>query len=102
MVASIPLAIAGLMLLTLEQAIFAEVESIAPEHNGFVNANRVDTDIVSPSSIQTWTLTTRADWEQGCSDPKKLDRNDSSSRICPKGETQCQSDGHSHRSSRPG
>ena len=38
-----------------------------------------------------------------CSDPQKLDRYDSSSRIClEKGETGCQSDEHSHRSSRPG
>ena len=38
----------------------------------------------------------------GCSDPQKLDRYDSSSRICPKGETECQSDEGSRRSSRPG
>jgi hypothetical protein len=39
----------------------------------------------------------------GCSDPRKLDRYDSSNRICQKkGETGCQSDEHSHQSSRPG
>ena len=36
-----------------------------------------------------------------CTDPQKLDRSDSSHRICPKGEIQWQSDGNSHRSSRP-
>jgi hypothetical protein len=40
---------------------------------------------------------------KGCSDPRKLDRYDSSNRICQKkGETGCQSDEHSHQSSRPG
>jgi len=38
----------------------------------------------------------------GCSDPQKLDRCDSSSRISPKkGDTRCQSEEHTHRSSRP-
>jgi len=40
--------------------------------------------------------------DTACSDPQNLDRYDSSSRICPKGETQCQSDERSRRSSRPG
>jgi hypothetical protein len=36
-----------------------------------------------------------------CTDPRKLDRYDSSHRICPKGETQWENDGSSHPSSRP-
>ncbi|MGD2148223.1 MAG: right-handed parallel beta-helix repeat-containing protein, partial [Anaerolineae bacterium] len=36
-----------------------------------------------------------------CTDPQKLDRSDSSHRLCPKGETEWQSDGDSHPSSRP-
>jgi hypothetical protein len=44
-------------------------------------------------------LTDDSTWD--CTDPRKLDRYDSSHRICPEGETQWQSDGSSHPSSRP-
>ena len=67
-----------------------------------LSAKAVSCQGVGDASIEAADKCCNFNWNKGCSDPQKLDRYDSSSRISlNKGDTRCQSDEHSRQSSRP-